>query len=58
MNKDKKQLMARKLNFKKDEAEGIEEYKKAIKESKGKEKDTYEKILPQEEHHLKEIKSI
>jgi len=56
--KDKKLEMARKLHFEKDERDGIVNYKKAIVKSKGKEKKTYEKILPQEEHHLREIKDI
>jgi len=53
-----KQEMARKMSFKKDESKGIEEYEKAIKESKGKEKKTYKKILPQEENHLQEINQL
>ena len=44
--------------FKKDEKEGIEHYKKAIKVAKGKERDTYKKILPQEKKHLQDIKKI
>ena len=35
--------------FKKDEKKGISEYKSAIKRSSGKEKQTYKRILPQEE---------
>jgi rubrerythrin len=44
--------------MKKDEEKGIKEYKQDIKKSKGKEKDTYKKILPDEIKHLKELKQI
>ena len=44
--------------FKKDETKGIHEYKQAITKSSGKEKSTYKKILPQEEHHLRELKQV
>lgn len=44
--------------FKKDETKGIKEYRSAIKSSSGREKKTYKKILPQEEHHLKELKQV
>lgn len=49
---------ARKLAFEKDERAGIKEYKKAIKRSTGKEKKTYQSILPQEKSHLRRIKKI
>lgn len=56
--KEKKGKIARKMAFEKDEVKGINEYKKAIHESKGKEKATYKKILPQEKKHLKKLKKI
>ena len=55
---DKKEKIARKMAFEKDERKGIKEYKKAKKEAEGKEKKTYEKILPEEEKHLKKLKKI
>jgi len=45
-------------SFKKDEEKGIKEYEKAINKSKGKEKETYKEILPQEEKHLQKIRKI
>jgi rubrerythrin len=48
----------RKRRFIKDEEEGINEYKKAIKESKGKEKEVYKAILPQEQEHLSKLKNL
>lgn len=54
MNHKSKALKA----FKKDEKEGISSYKKAIKRSKGEEKETYKKILPDERKHLEELKEI
>jgi rubrerythrin len=56
--KAKTKALKRKIAFEKDEKEGISEYKKAIKKSKGRERSIYERILPQEKHHLREIKSI
>ena len=53
-----KKMMKRKSSFEKDESAGIKEYKRAIRQSKGRERQIYERILPQEEHHLKEIKEI
>lgn len=47
-----------KKHFIKDESEGITAYEKALKKVKGKEKQTYKRILPQEKHHLQEIKKI
>jgi hypothetical protein len=44
--------------FKKDETKGIHEYKKAITKSNGKEKSTYQRILPQEQNHLRELKQV
>lgn len=44
--------------MKKDEAKGIKEYQQDIKKSKGKERETYKKILPDEKKHLKELKEI
>lgn len=55
---EKKKKIARKMRFEKDERKGIKEYKKAKKEAEGKEKKTYEKILPEEEKHLKKLKKI
>jgi hypothetical protein len=54
----KSKALKRKMSFEKDESRGIKEYKHAIKQSKGRERSIYERILPQEKHHLKEIKSI
>ena len=48
----------RKKYFTKDEKEGIEKYEEAEHKAKGKEKQTYEKILPEEKKHLKLIKRI
>jgi len=45
-------------HFEKDESEGIKDYEKAIKKTKGREKQVYKKILPQEKHHLRELKKI
>ena len=45
-------------HFKKDESKGIKEYKGAIKKSKGREKETYKKILSDEKKHLKALKKI
>ena len=45
-------------SMKKDEKKGIKEYEKDIKVSKGREKETYKKILPDEKKHLKELKQI
>ena len=47
-----------KKHFIKDESEGITAYEKALKKVKGREKETYKKILPDEKKHLKEIKKI
>ena len=44
--------------FKKDEKKGIKEYQEAEQKSKGREKATYKKILPDEKKHLKELKKI
>ncbi len=55
---DKKEKIARKMAFEKDERKGIKEYRKAKKEAEGKEKKTYENILPEEEKHLKKLKKI
>ena len=58
MKNSKSQALKRKLHFEKDEAEGIRDYRQAIKKSKGKERETYKKILPQERKHLKEVEGI
>jgi len=44
--------------FKKDEKMGIHEYTKEIQRSRGKEKKTYSKILPDEKKHYKLLKEI
>jgi len=54
----KKQKMARKMAFQKDEAKGIKEYEEAERKAKGKEKETYKEILPDERKHLKKINNI
>ena len=57
-SKYKKTKGSRKNAFMKDEKEGIKEYQKAIKSSKGQEKKTYKSILPDEKKHLGMIKRI
>ena len=56
--KSAKSKALRKKRFEKDEKEGIHEYKKAINESKGRERRTYKSILPEEKEHLSKIKKI
>jgi rubrerythrin len=41
-----------------DEKQGIKEYSKLEKESKGSSKKVIKKILPQEKHHLRELTNI
>jgi rubrerythrin len=50
--------MSLKKHFIKDEKEGISAYEKALNKAKGREKKVYKKILPQEKHHLQELKEI
>lgn len=50
--------MSLKKHFIKDEKEGISAYEKALNKVKGREKETYKKILPDEKKHLKAIKKI
>ena len=44
--------------MKKDEKKGIKEYELDIKRSKGKERETYKKILPDEKKHYKLLNKI
>jgi rubrerythrin len=41
-----------------DEKESVTKYTKAIKKTKGVEKETYKEILPDEKKHLHELKEI
>ena len=54
MKAKSKALQAMKI----DEIKGIKEYKQDIKKSKGKERETYKEILPDEKKHLKLLKQL
>jgi len=54
MKAKSKALQAMKI----DESKGIKEYKQDIKKSKGKERETYKEILPDEKKHLKLLKQL